>query len=133
MLLDADAMLAELDAPQLLLHGETYTARHLSFEEQVRLMGTLDKLSSAEKRNDFAGMQRQLRVILDRFFPPPKRRWLGPRAPTVADRVLALPPAVASKIVLDFLKSLRSAPLGENANTPSAMGPETSGAGNGAT
>jgi len=133
MLQDADAMLAELDAPQLKIHGETFIGRHLSFEEQVRLLGTLEKLSDAEKRDDFGAMLGQMRKVLDRIFPPPPTRWLARREPTVADRVLALPPAVACEIVLGFLKSLRSAPLGSSANEkpPSVEGPTPGAAGSG--
>jgi len=133
MLQDADAMLAELDAPKLKLHGETFIGHHLSFEEQVRLLNTLEKLGDAEKRNDFGAMLNLMRKVLDRIFPPPHARWFQRREPTVADRVLALPPAVGCEIVLGFLKSLRSAPLGSSANAtpPSAEGPTAGAAGSG--
>jgi len=133
MLQDADAMLAELDAPQIKVNGEVFSGRHLSFEQQVRLLSTIEKLADAEKRNNFGAMQAQMRRVLDQIFPPPPKRWFQRRAPTVADRVLALPVDIGARIVLGFLKSLHSAPLGSNANEnpPSAEGPTPGAAGSG--
>lgn len=135
MLQDVDAMLAELEAPGFTLNGKTYTGRHLSFEQQVRLVSTMEKLGDAEKRNDYAALQRHMRRIVDQIFPPPKRRWFAPRQPSVADILLELPPEVGAELLLGFLKSQRNAPLGSNGNEkkPNAMGPETNGAGSGTT
>ena len=92
---DADAYIAAMSPPSIVIEGETYTGKLLSFDEWITLMPTFEKLE--EDGVPAAEFPAVARKICEAFDLP-------------ADKILKLPIVALKAALVSFFDSQTSVP-----------------------
>lgn len=106
---DADQYLESLKPPEIKLQGKVYKGRLLSLEEWLPFEQTLGAFKTVKENGnavqDLAAMKSVIRKFCEVVFPTPFWQIFNPFKKTVAEMVIALPPAVMFKATRDFFES----------------------------
>jgi len=117
MSFDADAYLEALQPPEITVGGKHYMGRFLSIEDWAPFEPRLAKFKEAQELLDMQKLdpkaiqahantvKQVIRDFCNAAFPSPWYQLFNPWYRTVAEQVLALPPAAMMKAAVDFFES----------------------------